>query len=336
MKNAAIPVQTIQFNPPDFRLEALAGLTRKPKSIPPKFLYDEIGSRLFEEICALDEYYPTRVEDAILRENADEIARLAGPGPLFIEPGSGSARKIRILLERYREPVAYVPIEISESALVESVETLRRDFRKLSLLPIHADYSEYLPLPPTLPRSFGRRVVFFPGSTIGNLDPLEARLFLCRLAVVAGEGGGVLVGVDTKKDPRILQRAYDDSQGVTAEFNLNLLRRMNDELEATFDRGRFAHQAIYDEAKGRIEMHLVSLIPQIVRVAGKPIRFTEGETIHTESSYKYRPEEFLALARETGLHARRVWTDAHERFALYYFEATLAEPELRESGTGSL
>jgi dimethylhistidine N-methyltransferase len=304
---------------PRFCIDVLAGLSRARKTLPCKYLYDERGSALFERICELDEYYPTRTELAILAAYADEMAERLGARCLLVEYGSGSGRKTRLLLDHLCEPAGYVPIDISSEALAASARALAADYPGLEVLPVCADYTEPLELPrPARPAA--RRGVFFPGSTIGNFTPLEAQRFLGRMARVAGVGGGMLIGVDLRKDRSVLEPAYDDALGVTAAFNKNLLARINRELGADFELDRFRHLARWNAAAGRVEMHLVSEVEQRVRVADAEFRFAAGETIHTENSYKYALDEFAALAAQAGLAVRRVWTDRDAMFSVQYLD----------------
>jgi dimethylhistidine N-methyltransferase len=299
-----------------FREAVLAGLSRERKALPCKFLYDARGSELFEQICELPEYYPTRTERRILWRRADEIAALAGPRPQLVEFGSGSSDKTRILLEAL-QPSCYVPIDISRDQLEAAALGLAREFNGLEIVPICADYTrdDFIP---ALPWSGGTRVGFFPGSTIGNLEPDEAEAFLARCADLLGAGGGLVIGVDLRKDRAVLDAAYNDAQGVTAEFNLNLLQRMNRELEGGFDRARFAHDAFYNEREGRIEIYIRSLARQRVRVAGRIFAFEEGERIHTEYSYKYDIETFQRLAGRAGFYPEAAWTDPRALFSVHF------------------
>lgn len=301
----------------DFRRELLAGLSRRPRSIPPKFFYDEAGSRLFARICATPEYYLTRTELAILRDNAGAIARRVGRDCLLIEPGSGNSAKVRALLGALR-PRMYVPVDISREYLRQSAAALAREYPWLRVCAACADFTQGGPLLPQLPGD-GRRVAFFPGSTIGNLEAAEAEAFLARLARIVGRGGGLLIGVDLRKDPAVLEAAYDDAGGVTAEFNLNLLARANRELGADFDPAGFAHRALYDAGRSRVEMHLLSLRNQQVNVGGRRFDFRTGESIHTENAYKYSIEDFSRLARAAGFGLREVWTDPRELFSVQYY-----------------
>ncbi len=302
----------------DFHAEALAGLRGEPKSLSPKFFYDKRGSELFDRICELDEYYPTRTETGILERYAAEIAGLIGEDCSLIEYGSGSSRKIRVLLDALGGRLTYIAIDISKQHLLESAQELSDSYPELEVIAVCADYSKPFELPQPSRRSTGKRVVFFPGSTIGNFSPAEARRFLRTTAGQVGPGGSLLIGVDLKKDPALLNAAYNDSEGVTAAFNKNLLRRMNAELGSDFDLASFRHKAFYNGDAGRIEMHLESLKEQRVRLNGDSIRFRAGETIHTENSYKFDVEQFHAMAAEAGFRAERVWTDARRLFSLHY------------------
>lgn len=307
--------------PDAFLEEVLFGLGATPKWLSPKWLYDERGSELFDQITEAEAYYPTRVETGIMELSVDEMAEVAGPGSVLIEYGSGSSAKTRILLERMNDLSAYVPIDISEDYLLKTAEGLRGDFPELQVVPVVADYTQPIQIPEGVDPA-AHRVVYFPGSTIGNFHPSEARGFLERIAQVCGDWGGLLVGVDLKKDPNILHEAYNDPQGVTAAFNRNLLTRMNRELGADFDEDAFVHYAFFDPQEGRVEMHLVSLTDQTVSVGGQEFAFRDGETLWTESSYKYALWQFYDLAATAGFEQRQTWTDAERRFAVIYLEAT--------------
>jgi dimethylhistidine N-methyltransferase len=301
----------------DFRREVVAGLSREPKSWPCKFLYDYEGSLLFNRICELDEYYVTRTEISIMREHADEIGSLCGSGCMVVEMGSGSGIKTRLLLDALADPSAYVPIDISRRQLMESAATLRRLYPALHVTPLCADYNQPLRLPsPAKPPR--RRIVFFPGSTIGNFEPGDAAAFLRRMLLISGTGGGVLIGADMRKPRAVLEHAYNDRQGVTAAFNLNVLRRINRELGADFRLGQFAHRAVYNEERGRIEMRLISLCSQVVNIGRAAFPLRRGEIITTEHSYKYTPELFSGLARRAGLTVRRMWSDQRGWFGVYF------------------
>jgi len=303
-----------------FRDDVLQGLGRIPKEIPCKYLYDARGSALFEAICGLDEYYPTRIELGILERHAAAIAELLGPECLVVEPGCGSGRKTQILLDHLRDPVAYVPIDISRAPLDAFAHGLALARPALEVLPVLGDYlaERELPQPRREPR---RRVLFFPGSTIGNLHPWEAELYLKRVAASCGRGGAVVVGVDLPKDARTLERAYDDARGVTAAFNLNLLDRLVRELGAELERDAFRHQARWSRGPSRVEMHLVSERAQELRIAGRPFALEAGESIRTECSYKWSLDAFRRLAGNAGWSVREVWTDDARRFSLQYLVA---------------
>ncbi len=304
-------------NTASIRDEVIAGLRRSPKEIHCKFFYDRQGSRLFDRICELEEYYPTRTELAIMRRDAAEMAALIGPRAMVIEYGSGSSLKTPLLLDALEDPVAYVPIDISRGHLEASAARLAERYREIEVLPVCGDYTGAIEIPPTR-RSARRRVVYFPGSTIGNFASPETVAFLRRIAGVCGGGGGALIGADLKKDKGVLERAYDDREGVTAAFNLNLLQRFNRELGADFDLDGFRHLAFYDQELGRIEMHLVSRRRQTVKIGGERIDFAAGERIHTENSYKYSLEDFRDLAAAAGLEVERVWTDDDLLFSVQY------------------
>ena len=302
----------------DFAADVLAGLSAPRKTLPCKYLYDRRGSRLFEDICELDEYYPTRTEMKILADNAREIAMLMGVRCHVVEFGSGASKKIRLILAALRTPAAYTAVDISKDMLLESSAALARDFPRLPVIAVCADYTEPFDAPTPPGGAEGKRVGFFPGSTIGNFTPEEAAEFLGNAARLLRSGGGLMIGVDLKKDRGTLERAYDDAKGVSAAFNLNLLFRINRELGGTFDLAQFAHRAFYNPEAGRMEMHLMSRRPQIVRVRGQAFRFATGETIHTENSYKYSVAEFQALSGRNGFVPERVWTDARNLFSVHY------------------
>ena len=294
----------------------LEGLSRPDKAIPCRFLYDVRGSALFDEICELPEYYPTRTETRILEARAGEVAQLVGPGAQLIELGSGSSIKVRILLEAFEDPAAYVAVDVSREHLLRAAARLAEDFPRLEVAAICADYAAPFPLPEL--GGGGRRLAFFPGSTIGNLEPEAALAFLRLWVRRLGPDAAMLVGVDLKKDVGILHAAYDDAQGVTAAFTLNLLARANRELGADFDLGGFRHEARYDQAKGRIEIHLRSLKAQTVRLAGRDFAFAKGERLHAEHSYKYGVGQFQEMARAAGFQPAAVFTDPDELFSVHY------------------
>jgi dimethylhistidine N-methyltransferase len=299
-----------------FKDDVLAGLGQSPKSLPCKYFYDERGSQLFDEICRLDVYYPTRTELQIMRCHAGEMAALIGRHARLVELGSGSSTKTRLLLDALVDLEAYVPVDISGEHLGRAAAGLARDYPHIPIIPICADYSYSVDLPAPRPR---RTVVYFPGSTIGNLVPADAKRFLKVIAHVAGPMGGLLIGVDLKKDPRMLNAAYNDPEGLTAAFNLNLLTRINRELGGDFDLGRFRHHAFYDAARGRIEMQLISSTRQIVRVGRSAFSFDQGEAITTEYSYKYDIGEFERLAASAGFVSRRAWTDPRRLFSVQHY-----------------
>ncbi len=300
-----------------FLEEALAGLQAKQKTLPCKYFYNQYGSQLFDQICDLPGYYPTRTEAGIMADNISGMASVFGPDCLLIEYGSGSSTKTRILLDHLPHLAGYVPMDISREHLHQTAESLALAYPHLEILPLCADYTAPFELPQAS-RPALSRVVYFPGSTIGNFHRPEAAAFLCRIAEVCGPGGGLLIGVDLRKSAQILEPAYNDAQGVTAAFNLNLLHRMNLELSADFDVENFAHHAFYNEEVGRIEMHLRSLQAQTVYLGGQAIPFDQGETIWTECSYKYSLPEFAAVAASAGFEVRQVWTDREQKFSVQY------------------
>ncbi len=297
-----------------FREDVIAGLSLPQKALPPKYFYDARGSRLFEAICRLKEYYPTRAELALTRRHIGAIARFAGRGNALIEYGSGESVKSPLLIEALR-PTAYIPVDISAHALRHAAAKLRRRFPWLDIRAVNGDFSRPLKIP--VVQAKGRRVVYFPGSTIGNLTPDEAHAFLRTTRGQVGPNGAMLVGVDLRKDANLLHAAYNDAKGVTAEFNLNLLARINRELGGDFRLRRFRHYAFYNTPLGRIEMHLASLVRQAVNIGNHRFEFEAGESIHTENSYKYSIEGFRALARSAGFKGGKVWLDAKGMFSLH-------------------
>ena len=305
---------------PGFAEAVRAGLACAPKMIPAKYFYDAEGARLFAAICDLPEYYLTRVELAILKARAHAAAALAGPGCHLIEFGSGASVKVGLLLDALKDPRSYVALDISREFLLAGARAVARAYPKLKVVAVHGDYAgpETLALPDL---GAGRRLGFFPGSTIGNLTPDESVEFLKRAREMLG-GGDMIVGVDTKKDKKILDAAYDDAQGVTAAFNLNLLRRANADLGTDFDLAAWRHVAFYNEANGRIEMHLESVRAQTVRVSGDSVSFRAGETILTEISCKYAVPEFQDIARAAGFSPLEAWTDDAARFSVHYLRGT--------------
>jgi dimethylhistidine N-methyltransferase len=306
----------------DFAGNLIAGLSRDPKQIACKFFYDAEGSRLFDAICRLPEYYQTRTELALLARHAGEIAALIGPDAEIVEFGAGSLTKVRILLDALARPAAYTPLDISGDYLGEVVRALAADYPALTMRPLVADFTQPLAIVPlVLAHLVGppRRAGFFPGSTIGNFRPDGAALLLRRMRASLN-GGGLLIGVDLVKDPRRLHAAYNDSAGVTEAFNKNLLARANRELGADFDLDGFAHYAPYNSAARRMEMYLVSLKRQRVRIGARHFDFAAGETIHTEDSHKYTIEAFRELAAHAGFRPRAVWTDEERLFSLHWLE----------------
>jgi dimethylhistidine N-methyltransferase len=290
-----------------FAADVLSGLSAKPKQLPAKYFYDAAGSALFDRITALPEYYPTRCELTLLRDNAPAIASLFPQNCALIEFGSGSSRKARILLGAGTSIEAYVPVDISGEFLQQDSVALRRDFPRLGVHPVVADFTQAFELP--APVAELPRVGFFPGSTIGNFEPHDACRFLRHVGRILGEGAVLIIGVDLVKESAVLCPAYNDKQGVTAKFNLNLLARINRELNADFDLGAFEHHALFNPAHSRIEMHLASTKRQKVRINGDVVQFRAGETIHTENSYKYTVESFHALAAGAGWSPRKIWSD---------------------------
>jgi uncharacterized SAM-dependent methyltransferase len=345
MNQHAGQIAVLDFEPAneEFCEQVVAGLSQHPRTLPCKFFYDETGSALFAKICELPEYYITRTEMRILRECGGEIAEALGPGIELIGLGTGAGTKTRILLDNLERPVAYLPVDISREQLTQSAITFRKKFPALEVLPVCADYLQ----PFELPRRSGlanRTVVYFPGSTIGNLEPEDAAAFLKKIADMISNGratlrgatmarqslalpdnslppssGALLMGVDLKKSKAILERAYNDNAEVTAQFNLNLLARANRELGSDFDLRSWRHRAIYNEKAGRIEMHLVSLRKQTVTIADAAFSFAAGEYITTEFSYKYSPPEMIALAGAVGLRFEKIWTDEQKLFGLFLF-----------------
>ena len=317
--SAGVEFEFHDLGPPEgsFLDDVIAGLSASRKTIPPKYFYDARGSALFDAICELPEYYLTRTELAMLESAGPEIAARVGAGAAVVEYGSGSGRKTAVLMRALR-PLAYVAIDIAAEQLRSATSALAAMFPAVRVLALCADYTRPLDLSKLEALDARRRVVFFPGSTIGNFTTDEALDFLSNARDVAGAGGAMLVGVDLKKEPALLDAAYNDAQGVTAAFNLNLLNRMNRELDSDFDVSAYRHHAYYDERAGRIEMHLVSTRTQHVTIAGRRFDFAAGETIRTEYSYKYSVVEFQALARSAGFDAPHCWIDPQKRFSIHY------------------
>ncbi len=305
----------------DFLTEVIAGLFHKPRTLPCKYFYDARGAELFQKICELPEYYVTRTEIDILDRHGAEIASELGPDVELIGLGTGAGTKTRILIEALEKPAVYMPVDISEKQLYESAAIFRKVFPDLEVLPVCADYLQPVVLPAPR-RNASRKIVYFPGSTLGNFEPDEAADFLRRIGRLCGDGGGLLIGVDLQKDRAVIEAAYNDSQGVTAEFNLNLLVRANRELGADFDLKKWRHRAIYNSREGRIEMYLISEAPQIAHINGHEFSFRAGEKILTEYSYKHTPESFSKLASTAGFKFQKMWTDAARLFGVFFFSCS--------------
>ncbi|CAN5366228.1 L-histidine N(alpha)-methyltransferase [soil metagenome] len=320
MKQPPGPVAVLDLEPAasDFLEQASAGLSHSPRTLPSKFFYDERGSDLFQEICELPEYYVTRTETEILRQHGGEIAESIGENAELVGFGTGAGVKTRMVLDHLQNPIAYVPVDISKQRLTESAEALSREMPNLEILPVCADYLQPFELP-TPSRKPAHIAVYFPGSTIGNMEPHVAQHFLERVARLCGHSGGLIIGVDLEKSKDVLEPAYNDSAGVTAAFNLNILERANRELGADFDRAQWRHRAIYNEKAHRIEMHLISERPQSVHLGGRAFDFAAGEKIVTEFSYKHTIEGFSALAASAGFQLARVWTDPDKLFGVFHF-----------------
>jgi dimethylhistidine N-methyltransferase len=298
--------------------EVLAGLRASRKHLPCKLLYDARGAELFEQICSLDEYYPYRSELALLDRNLPAIATAIGPSARVIEPGSGAGQKTRMLLAALQQPAIYIPIDVSAEQLAGTARALHGEFAGLAVVPIAGDYTASLELPAE--HSTGRTLVFFPGSTIGNFEPDDARRFLARFAALAGPDASIVLGTDSNRDTGELLAAYDDAQGVTAAFDLNVLAHLNRTRAATFDLSTFMHRAVWNQAHGRVEMHLVSRRRQVVEIAGEPIQLERGEAIVTEHCYKHTPEAIAALLGDAGWRVRQVFADPRGRMRLWLGE----------------
>lgn len=321
------PVQTTGQHrsvDPDFAEAVIEGLSQQQKQLPCRFFYDAAGSELFEQITSLPEYYPTRTEADILASHAADIAAATAPRSVLVEFGSGSSRKTEILISALSDLGAYVPIDVSRSALDDAALRLRRRFPTLQVFPVEGDFLS----PLTLPRHLDAqpRLGFFPGSTIGNFAPSEATALLHQMGQTLGAHARLIVGIDLRKDPDILVPAYDDAAGVTARFNLNILTRANRELGSDFVIQRYGHKAVFNPTESRIEMHIVSRAQQVVRVLGHVFELAEGERIHTENSYKYSLEGFAELARTAGWRTNKVWTDRNALFSVHdlSFQAEVA------------
>lgn len=295
--------------------EVLQGLQKTQKTLPSKYFYDKRGSELFEQICELDEYYPTRTELSIMRENMDEITDQLGARIQLIELGSGSSLKTRLLLSHLKELHSYVPVDISDDFLADVAENIQVEYPEFNVIPVAADYTQPFDLPET--HSDTRRIAYYPGSTIGNFTKKQAAEFIALIGGLVGENGGLLIGFDLLKNKETLIEAYDDAKGVTAEFNKNILWRINQELDANFDPDSFEHKPIFKEDKSRIEMHLASQKEQVVDIMGMAISFSKGETIHTENSHKYSLESFRKLT-VPHFHPIKTWTDENDMFAVQF------------------
>ena len=300
-----------------FLAEVLIGLRKPQKELPSKYFYDERGSHLFERICELEEYYIPCMEASIMRAHVEEMVELIGPQVLLIEYGCGNCEKVRFLIDHLHNPVAFIPIDISREQLLHVAKKLASIYPKLQVLPVCADYTSSFEFP--IPKQSSKRiVVYYPGSTIGNFDPIPAKHFLEHVANLCGSDGVLLIGVDLKKDPAVLHSAYNDNEGITAAFNLNLLERINRELACDFQLDGFQHYAFYTSREGRVEMHLISQRDQVVHVNREPISFTRGVSIWTESSYKYNLDEFERMASAAGFRVERVWVDERQWFSVQY------------------
>lgn len=299
------------------RLEIVTGLQREHKSIDPKYFYDIRGSELFERITGLPEYYPTRTEREILKRDARAMAEFCGKNCVLIEPGSGSSEKVRLLLGSLK-PAAYVPMDISADFLRRSAIQLAEEYPWLKIHAVCADFSNQEKDPEGIPE--GKRVIFYPGSTLGNMKPVDAIDFLRNLGHWLKGDGGVLIGIDMHKSSRILEAAYNDEQGVTALFNLNILNNINSIVGANFDTDQFNHRSFYNEEEYRIEMHLVSKVDQVVELGDAKLKLAQGEAIHTENSYKYTPESFQEVVQAAGFAIRSSWTDEQQLFSVHYLE----------------
>lgn len=319
-ESAETSVALLDFEPATetFREDVLDGLSTSPPRLPCKYFYDERGSRLFDRICELSEYYLTRTELGIMERYAGEMAEQIGPGVMLVEYGSGSSTKTRLLLDQLLSPVAYVPVDISREHLRQTAADLSLAYPEIEILPVCADFTQPFHLPES-EKPATHNAVYFPGSTIGNFEPSAARAVLAQIAPLCGTGGGLLIGIDLKKDVDVLEAAYNDAQGVTAEFNLNLLDRINRELNADIDASQFQHEAVYNQEHGRIEIFLVSQCDQSFSIDDDTFFFTEGERICTEHSHKYTIDEFARMASDVGLALHREWTDDKRRFAVLHF-----------------
>jgi dimethylhistidine N-methyltransferase len=301
----------------EFLSDVIDGLSQPAKRLSCKYFYDELGSQLFDQICELDEYYLTRTEQAIMDRHSKEMAAQLAEGVMLVEFGSGSSTKTHVLLENLIKPSAYVPVDISEDHLLKTAVGLRKKFPQIEVLPVVADFTKSFELPePTIEPSHA--AIYFPGSTIGNFEPVEARRLLSNIEMLLGHDGGLLIGIDLQKEPSIIHAAYNDAEGITDQFNLNILNRINTELDANFDVEQFEHLAFYNQPLGRVELYLVSCRDQAVKVGDRTFEFSEGERIFTEFSHKYTIEGFAALAGEAGFSLHQDWTDPQQLFAVLH------------------
>jgi L-histidine Nalpha-methyltransferase len=297
----------------------LEGMRKHPRQLSPVWFYDELGSFLFDSICELPEYYLTRTESQIMHSHAADMAHHIGPDAAIIEFGSGTSTKTRLLLNHLEKPAAYVPVDIARDHLLTAASAIQRDYSTLRVIPICADFTQPFDLPASV-YAARRRAVYFPGSTLGNFAPEQAQELLRRMRQIIGANGAVLIGIDLKKDPRILERAYNDRAGVTAEFNVNALRHLNRELGTDFDLDAFEHTAVWVEDRSRIEMHLISKRDQDVRIGDETVHIEKGEHLTTEFCHKYTLETFADLAATAGLSVSRVWMDPERKFSVQLLE----------------
>ena len=309
-------IKTEEITQEEILSEVIEGLALTPKRLPCKLFYDEKGSALFDDICNLDEYYPTRTELKIMEDNIEEMSALLGEGTLLIELGSGSSIKIRLLLDNIPGLAGYVPVDISTVHLIQSSSELKELYPHIDIFPLAADYSKDFELP-LIQKPYDHRAVYYPGSTIGNFTPFQAKIFLKRIAKICGSNGGVIIGVDLRKDKKILEAAYNDKKGITAAFNLNILEHLNNELNADFDLNKFKHLAFFNDKESRIEMHLISKENQKVHLNDSTIYFEQNESILTEYSYKYTIESFAELVSDY-FEVRKVWIDKNHLFSIQY------------------
>ena len=316
IKGFCMTIKTEELAQEEILSEVIEGLSLNPKRLPSKLFYDEKGSTLFDDICNLDEYYPTRTELKIMEDNIEEMSALLGKGTLLIELGSGSSIKIRLLLDNIPGLAGYVPVDISAGHLIQSSYELKELYPHIDIFPVVADYTKDFELP-AIDKNYDHKAVYYPGSTIGNFTTSQAKNFLKRIAKICGRNGGAIIGVDLRKDEKVLEAAYNDKRGVTAAFNLNILEHLNNELNSDFDLSKFQHLAFFNDKESRIEMHLVSKENQDVHFNGSTIHFEKGEQILTEYSYKYTLESFAKLASDY-FDVRKVWTDENNLFSIQY------------------